>query len=258
MQSLATMGHRVGGYPLMLLDAERRGDPNVVGEDTWDLFLAIEKSFEVDLGDFHELANIRLSELAETICKQANYPIREKCLSTVVFYRLRHSLEVRAGIPSRSIRPVTPLKKLLPWNSRRTRWSEIEEYLDITLPKLIFPSWLLLSCLLFPFIVLISSKIFFGLGISWWSLIGLSAVFVLPTIMACVPLARSIPADCETVGGLVKAILSHNYAKFAMNHGGSSEQNVLAALQLLVALETGLQMKEVLPATRIPANLNIY
>ena len=52
---------------MTLLDADEKKELNTAGEDTWELFEAIEESFGVDLGDYHALAGITVGELAENI-----------------------------------------------------------------------------------------------------------------------------------------------------------------------------------------------
>jgi hypothetical protein len=246
------------GQPVTLLDADKQNDPNAVGEDTWELFESVERSFGVDLGDFDALTGIRVSELAETICRLANYPAREKCLSAVVFYKLRQAFETLFGAPSKSIRPTTPLKQLLPWRSRKTRWDQVQGYLDLQLPGLALPRWLLLSCLIVPIGGVIFAKAYIGPDLGWGAVFFGGLVLDIGAIYACVPLARSLPSNSETFGDLAKAVLAKNYAAFATRNAGSSEEDVLSSLRTLIASETGISLYKVLPETRIPADLNIY
>lgn len=240
------------------LDLNHQNSSDALGEDTWDLYLAIEESFGVDLGDFGSLPGMRVSELAEMICKLADYPTKEKCLSAAVFYKLRQAFTRLYGVSAKSIRPSTPLKQLLPWRSRRTKWRQVQEHLKLGFPELVFPGGLVLVCLIAPATLLIWVNKHFGLEFGWFKLIIYGLVLALPTIIACAPLARSLPLDCETVGDLTKAVLAKNYAVFAKHHSGSTKEDVLSALLVLVASETGLQAGKVLPETRIPADLNIY
>ena len=240
------------------LDLNHQKSTDTLGEETWDLYLAIERSFGVDLGDFGSLPGMRVSELAETIFTLAEYPTKEKCLSATVFYRLRQAFESRNAIPSRSIRPGTPLKQLLPWRSRKTKWRVMQEHLKLSFPGLGFPSWLALLCLITPAILLICTNARFGLALGWFKLSTYSLALALPTMLACIPLARSLPPDCETLEDLTKAVLAKNYGVFANQNCGSTKEDVLSALRVLVASETGLQVGKVLPETRIPLDLNIY
>jgi hypothetical protein len=72
------------------------------------------------------------------------------------------------------------------------------------------------------------------------------------------PFARGLPLDCETIGDLTKVILARNYGVFAKQHCGSSEDDVLSALQQLIATETCRSVDEIPPYTLIPQGLNIY
>jgi len=243
---------------MSLFDGIKPDDPNAVGEDTWDLFESVERSFGVDLGDFYSLAGIRVSELAERICKLADYSPNEKCLSAAIFYKLRKTLADLFDIPSKSVRPTTPLRQLLPWRSREKTWRAMQKHLEIEFPGLAFPRGILLLCLIAPVTLLVCAKEFLGLKLGWTGLIAFSFLLVLPAIFACRPLARSLPFGCETVGDLAKAILARNYAVFATHHGGSAGDDVLSSLRLLIASEAGVQLSDVLPDTRIPSDLNIY
>jgi hypothetical protein len=105
---------------MALLYSDVKHNP-MLGEDTWELFEVIEDSFGVDLDDCHSLCGVTIRELAEVICRKANYPTEEKCLSADAFYRLRRAFETLFGIPRTTIRPATSVRNLLPWKSRSTR-----------------------------------------------------------------------------------------------------------------------------------------
>lgn len=152
---------------MTLLDADKQNGLNAVGEDTLELFESIERSFDVDLGDLESLAGVRVAELAENICRLASYPPKEKCLSAVAFYKLRYALAELSDISSKSIRPTTSIKKLLPWRSRKARWSAMQERLDLKLPQLVLPGWLLLLCITVPTTLLLLAKFSIGLDINW-------------------------------------------------------------------------------------------
>ena len=62
---------------MTLLDAQDLQGSNEVGEDTWELFEAIEQSFGVDLGNYHDLAGISILELSQRIDRFGEVPSRE-------------------------------------------------------------------------------------------------------------------------------------------------------------------------------------
>ena len=75
---------------MTLLDADVQRDP-VLGEDTCELFEAIEDSFGVNLGDYSAICGMTVRELADVVYQKAAYPTQDRCLSAVAFYRIRRS-----------------------------------------------------------------------------------------------------------------------------------------------------------------------
>jgi hypothetical protein len=246
---------------MTLLDADLKPGSNKIGEDTWDLFAAVEESFGVDLGNYYELAGISVGDLADKICALANYPDETACLSAVAFFTLRQALTEQFGFQRSAIHPTTSLFELLPWVSRRTRWRLLEERLELKIPDLSWPGWVLLLALLLPTSFLIAIWTHFGLQTSvqylLWGGIAMFVLFLL-TLRASLPLARALPAECETVGGLAKALLARNYAAFATERGSSTIRGVTPALRQLVAFQSGLRLEDISAGTRIPADLEIY
>lgn len=241
---------------MTLFDADIKPD-SVLGEDTWDLFEAIENSFEVDLGDYRSHCGKTIQDLAVTVERLANYPSTSKCLTAVAFYRVRRALQ-QFGFQRSTIHPAMPLRKLLPWSTRRKRWQLIQDHLGLELPGLVFPRWALLLALLGPATVLVSLRAFLALPLSVASIVGFSILLLIPSFFASVPLARILPPGSETCGGLAEVVLARNYAVFASQNGSSRGSDVLWALRQLVATEMVMRVEEVSPETRIPHDLNIY
>ena len=249
---------------MTLLDADVRQDP-LLGEDTWELFEAIEESFAVDLDDYHAICGITIRELAGFIYKKANYPIEEKCLSAVAFYRLRQAFITLFGIPRDAIRPGTPVRDLLPWKSRAGQWLMLQDHLDLKFPRLNLPTWdLILPLVVCPALIVSIEKLL-RIRISMgWIVAGSAALIlftfarVFPAIDRSFPLAQVLPKGCETFGGLVKTVLARNYGEFALQQGGSDEEGVVEALRHLTALQVGLDLEQVTSGARIPQDLDIY
>jgi hypothetical protein len=243
---------------MTLLDADEKKELNEVGEDTWELFAAIEQSFAVDLGDYYALAGISVGELAETIRELAHYPAEESCLSAVAFYRLRRAFEALFNVPRTSIRPATPVGKVMPWRHRRAQWRRLEEHLGLTVPGLKYPGWLALLSFVTSTSLVILARELLGSKLGIVGIIVWSFALFLPSLVAFTPLARTLPPSCTTMGGLANVVLARNYAVFASQHGSPSEKGVLPELRQLVADETGTAFEEISSETRIPADLNIY
>jgi len=80
-------------------------------------------------------------------------------------------------------------------------------------------------------------------------------VSIIPAIDERFPLARVLPRTCETFGGMVRVVSSHNYAALG---GSSSENDVLKAMQQPISMQLNIDLEEVSPNTRIPNDLDIY
>jgi hypothetical protein len=241
---------------MTLLDADITPDP-VLGEDTWDLFEAIEGSFGIDLGDYRSHCGRTIRDLAVVVEKLANYPNADKCSTAVAFYKLRRAFR-QFGFARATIRPATSVCKLMPWRNRRTRWQQLRDQLGLAMPGLVYPRWALLLALFAPATVLISVRAIFGLPLSATSILVFSVLLLIPSFIASIPLARTLPPGTETCGGLAEIILARNYAAFASQDGSSRVNDVLWALRQLVATEMVMRIEEVPPDTRIPHDLNIY
>jgi hypothetical protein len=244
---------------MTLLDAHEQQSEDLVGEDTRELFEAVEESFGVDVGDYGKLAEVSIRELALKVENLAGYSDQNACLSSVAFYKLRRAFEGLSLTPRNSMRPTTPVASLLPWSTRRIQWASLQEKLgSLTLPNLHAPGWVVLICVGAPVALLLSVRVFLGSQLSGGAIVFCSAVLIFLALRAVVPFfARVIPPDCETLGGLAKAVLARNYADFARVYGSSLESGVLPALRLLVAIKTGTNIENISPELRIPSDLNI-
>jgi hypothetical protein len=230
-----------------------------IGEDTWDLFKSIEKSFDVDLGDYRDLAGITVLALSQRIGSLAEYPIENSCLSQVAFNKLREGFMTITGTKRSLIRPSTRIEHLLPLATRHLKWDALQLELGLQLPVLSLSLWLLASCLIVPLALLIGSRMLFGSRVSFDFIIlgSLAATSIAFRAARSYP-AKTIPANLQTVGDLAKAVIACNYKALARAHGSSHERGVLPALRLLIAMETGINIKAISPETRIPSGLNIY
>jgi hypothetical protein len=244
---------------MTLLDARAPQGSNEVGEDTWELFEAIEQSFGVNLGDYLDLAGISVLELSQRIDQAASYPTESSCLSSVAFYRLRRAFQTVAKTPRSMLRPGARIEELLPTRNRHLQWESLQSELGLELPKLHLPGWLLLLSIVLPVFLLTSIRLFSGIRISGAMIAIGSFVLIFFALRAAMLYpVREVPRSCETLGDLAQAMLAKNYKYFADNYGSSPERGIYPALRILIAMQTGINIDEVLPETRIPSDLDIY
>jgi len=246
---------------MTLLDSNVKPVPDL-GEDTWELFEAVEDSFGIDLGDYQDLRGITTRELAEMISKKAKHSTSEACLSVVAFYKLRRAFESLFGVPRGAIRPTEAVGHLLPSRDRNRKWQTLQEHVGLTLPRLHFPIWIPLFALATPPTLLVLLRALWRVPLSAIWIFDISCALYLITFVTLIPavderiqLPRVLPKTCKTFGGLVTVVTAHNYASL----GGSNDENdVLKALRRLISMQLGISFEQVSPDTRIPNDLNIY
>jgi len=224
----------------------------------------IEGSFGVKFAEDELVQTKTIRELAACIWKKLGHPLSEKCLSAVVFYKLRRTFITLFSIPRARITPETSLRELMAWNDRRKRWREIQDHLRFVLPELRWPLWLValslaMVCAVFTLPPLGWARLVPFAGSAWGlvTLVGAICVWVL-LLKLLAPLARTFPRSCDSFGDFVKLVLARNYAKIASEHGRSSGREVLLILSQLVAAEESIDVEEIGPNTLFPEGLKIY
>jgi hypothetical protein len=230
-------------------------EEDALGEDTSELLATIEESFGIRFPDYREVVGKSVQELAAYISDASQHLRAEDCLSAIMFYRLRRAFCDLFGTPRAVIRPGTPIAVLLPWRSRRARWHRLQRHLDLTLPKLTYPLWLVGVSLVAAVSSCIGLETILGLGFVGIA-IG-SFVLWICALLGLFPLARNFPRSCETCGDLVRLVLARNYSSFASQYGGSSVNEIVGLLRQLMAAELGIGLSEITPDTRIHGYLGI-
>lgn len=245
---------------LNILESDRLHRLNLIGEDTSDLLGAIQDGFGITLStdDFVEATTV--GKLAECISKKIELPVADRCLSAVVFYRMRRALVGILGVPHSGVAPTSQLRQFLPWHNRRRIWREIQTRSQLVLPDLRWPLWLVGLCLVTAI----------ALGTIWPPLLHISSgEFYLPDVLSTFlffvlllhllrPYARSLPRSCKTVGDLAILTLARNYAKIAAQCGASSQRELLTSLRHLIAAATASDIGRIRAKTRFPEDLDIY
>jgi hypothetical protein len=226
------------------------------GEDTAALLLVIQKSFGIEFTTDDLVRAETIGELGACIWEKSKRLAPERCLSAVVFYRLRRAFIDQFDIPRDIIKPDKSLIDLLPWPGRRKQWRGIQKHSDLMLPDLRMPRWLFGSSL----VIATAISVLAG---QRWSIPGY--VLIVVGIMTLVlvsyllrPLCRAFPRSCDTFGDLVRLALARNYGAIAAQNGTSSETEALQALRQLIAAEISIDVNRVRPETRFPEGLNIY
>ena len=146
-----------------------------MARDTIELMGKIEDTFNIALPEAIA-ENVRtVGDVHEIVWNSVNKTTANKCLTEIMFYKLRQSLHVTLGVPKSSITQETRLDDIIPFKDRRKIWKDIAAELQLKFPKLVLApnhertliwfgvfsilAWILLSPLLY-LVFDVSARIF--------------------------------------------------------------------------------------------------
>jgi hypothetical protein len=244
---------------MLLLDGDKIQRLELFGEDTCELVNTIEQSFGMRFTKEELAQATTIGVLARFVTEKLNYPLSQKCLSAVMFYKLRRAFVELFEIPRAKITPATSLYEVMPWTTRKKQWRTLQDRLNYVLPQLMLPRWTLMFSLLMTGVVLyllVEGKMLGSISVLVGTFAAIPVWFLALIFLS--PFARQFPGRCESFGDLVTLALARNYAKLAATHGGSSEKQVAHLLLELIAAETSLDMEKLSLDSRFPEDLHIY
>lgn len=242
-----------------LLDADKIQQLERFGEEGWSLVQVIQDSFNVEFSADDLIAANTVGRLGECIStKLKGSPRTERCLSAFVFYRLRRALMRLLAVQRSQIHSCTKLDQLFPWAKRQNQWRTLARQSDLSLPKLVYPSWLIAGLLL------TSMAIAVVFGGSFWRMsnsgLATFGVWIFSFVVLgwlAGPLARAFPHSCDTVGGLVRVAVARNHSKLASELGPCSVGELFTVLRQLIAVEIGCELRDISESTAFPQGLRI-
>ncbi len=107
-----------------------------MGLDSVELVMSIEDKFGVTIPDA-EYANIgTIQQMADAIFQRLKLEPNKKCLSQIVFYRLRRAFE-EFGNEKQSISPNTKMINLLNKTDLKSDWTKLENRIGLKVPDLV-------------------------------------------------------------------------------------------------------------------------
>jgi hypothetical protein len=217
--------------------------------DFMDVLREVESEFEVRIPD-RDVDRIRtVGDLHQLLLRQRD--MSAVCPSSATFYRARRALCRMFGLPRRDVCPVSRLDDLIPVEDRPGHWQRFRQALDpFDLPDLQRPPWLRVAL---PVALWLS--IGFGLSAllhSWPGLAVLSATSLLVVCLAYLhtrPLAVCIPAECDTMRGLVGHAVGEGCDRAFAALRRLSEREVWDRLRLILGENLGVDADCLTPDT---------
>jgi hypothetical protein len=225
----------------------------ILPEDLEALVQVIEESFAIPYTARELYGAQTIGELAHCIYEKRKNPPSSECLSAFIFYQFRKAFMTKFGAPRAALKPETPLSSLLPWLSRRKRWRELQDSLQIRLPDLVYAPWVVGFSLVTTGLIVLAawSRLREGVDLPFIVLCG--GLFIWSTVLRLLaPFAREFPTSCETFGDLVRLALGRNYGKISSEKSGrTNEREILLVLRHLIAAETSTTLAALEPTTSL-------
>lgn len=223
-----------------------------MGLDSAELIVEIEETFAIKIADRDAERIYTVGDAYRYILERFEAEDPLFCPGASAFYRFRRALQESQAVARDHVRLSTPLAELIPARDRKSRWQRLQGRLDLTLPRLEPPRWVIAStigsvakaCLLLGVILVAGSWPGFPIRSALSSLLGASAaVAVVLSLWGL--LATRFPRGCRTVRDLVLAIARTNYGRTRARGTLWDPESVWVALCDLIAQQLGVEPGEI-------------
>lgn len=243
-----------------------------MGLDAVELVMRTEDEFGITFSD-DEAGDVRtVDDLYQLVLSKLD--LTPSCLSSKAFYRTRQSLVKCLQVPRRSIHPSSDLESLLPEATRKHKWREIAEHINLDFPHLQYPArwrerFLGIGALVSALVLLTCSALMlrafpgFISGLAIWIPAFAVWVILLASINSALKRsATSLQTDlpCQTAGELSRLVLNSNYEHFSPTAAQAaviSKEYVWKKLVNIICDQLQVQPEEVVPNARFIEDLGV-
>jgi acyl carrier protein len=226
-----------------------------MGLDAVELVMEVEEAFDLSISDDAACDLVTVGQLYDYVIAHRFANSHQACLTSVTFHRLRHALMAIRGLKRSEVRPSLDLATAIPRN-RRVVWSQLQEALDLRLPALVRPRWVVtmestLTLLLFAvsFAYLTGSIGMVGAFCAASGVLVLAAVILYHSTK---PLAVALSRDAATAGSLARCIMRKNYGtifdQYKLANPNAPQSNateVWNSLRDIIVAQLGVRPEEV-------------
>jgi acyl carrier protein len=223
------------------------GRSNAMGLDAVELVMEVEDAFDVQISDERAVEIRTVGDLYNVILesKRGNVAPRDICLSAATFFMVRRGLSAEFDVDPKSVRPRTSVDATLPEIGRRSHWTALRHRLNLKLPSLVRPRWLVISLTT----VVIVASILGGLfafqvwGTNVGAIVGLASLLVCGVLAAQLtePFARYPGQTFADFRGLSHVVLARNYATLSRKFDSWNPTDVWDALRIIIVEQLGVK-----------------
>jgi hypothetical protein len=227
-----------------------------MGLESVELVIEVENTFGITIPDESATKIVTVGDLNELILRklEENRPETSQCLSAVAFYQFRKALLVRHPnkLCRSHIRPEARMDDLIPDRHRRQGWEELGQALKWELPRLVRPTWAVLTLIAMGVIGMVLALWMRSPFVAIATGLALSALSYLT-----LPLATHFAAGREIVRAMVQKILELNFDRISSEWRGRNRQEVWETLRMMVAEVAGVSPERVAESARFVGDLGM-
>ena len=218
-----------------------------MGLDGVELLMEVEDAFDIQIPDERAGGIRTVGDLYEVVVESSPNDVapRDVCITAATFFMLRRSLVAEIDIDPKSIRPSTSVDATLPNVRRRKLWASLQNRLNLKLPSLARPRWLVVVVTALVIVVSISSG-FFAIQ-AWGGTLGTLAALASLLAAGLVaeqltePFARHPRQSFETFRGLSHVVLARNFATLSRKFNAWNPTDVWDALRIIIVQQLGVK-----------------
>jgi acyl carrier protein len=222
-----------------------------MGLDAVELIMEVEDAFDFKIPDDNASQIITVGDLYDYILelKRDTVSPRNVCLSAATFYLIRRAVCAELGSNPKSIRPQIRLDSTFPQKRRRSFWAELQTAINLKLPRLARPKWLVaiaasLSIAASAWIGFLVSPRWGHNGAVGTFLVALFASGVLAAVITS-PFQTQFRPAFSTYRGLSQVVLAHNYVTLSQRFNSWNPTDVWEAMKVIIVEQLGVQPEKV-------------
>lgn len=230
-----------------------------MGLDVVELMMDVEETFHITIedddyeeirtvGDLHDLILKRVDKVAAPEAQRDRI-----CLTSATFLTVRRALVSLFEIPRAAIRPSSPIDHIFPRDDRLKNWDRLRNTLDLKLPALQRPTWMVCALVAVATISVAAALWLHPAGIVGILALTVAAVGLLALLTH--PFATEPGPQFATVGDLTQTLLQRNYRALHTRHIGWGRERVWETLKVIIVEQLGVSPEDVRPDARFVDDL---
>lgn len=228
--------------------------------DSGELMAQVQTAFNINIPPEVSEKLLTVGHLHREVWAQMGDRGNRQCLTQRVFYQLRNAL-AESPAPGYVLTPSTILAPLIPAETRKTLWVNIEQSTGLKLPRFVFSlqqkiRFAMCNIILLFITVYCAYFLNTRYQLGYWTLIplGIGLINLIMLIeRVCYPLKKTLPVG--TLGELTNETVTINAAMLTRN--GASKTDVEKIINYIIRDTIGVGMEEILPEKRFVQDLGV-